>query len=378
MKPFIFSADAHIAEPPDLYRNALPAHLQQWALSTEVDGESIVILMGEQKILKVYRNFHDHKTGQLDCPDVRRLGGRNLDARLQDMVRDGVDAELCYPSLGLQLPRVLDREAARISHEAYNDWAWEYTDGLHDKLVAGAMIPVINMDDAMAELDRVLKMGYRAVCLPSVLFDCTPNYNQPDWDPFFAVCGEAGVPICLHTATGDMPIRAMRGPGAAVYNYVRLMNDAVNSVCLLAAGGVLDRNPKARILLSEYGAGWLLALGERMDEAYFGHAPMVQPKLGRLPSQILSEQVVLCLQNDLGALKTLREQGVGSMVFATDYPHSEGTFPYSQELVDKILTETPHLTQEEREAVLGQTAVKLFKIDMDKARNAKMPERAAA
>jgi predicted TIM-barrel fold metal-dependent hydrolase len=273
---------------------------------------------------------------------------------------------------------VLDREAARISHETYNDWAWDYTDGLHDKLVAGAMIPVRDLDDAMAELNRVLKMGYRAVCLPSVLFDDIPNYNQPDWDPIFALCGEAGVPICLHTATGDMPIRAIRGPGAAVYNYTRLMNDAVNTICLLAAGGVLERNPKAKILLSEYGAGWLLALGERMDEAYFGHAPMVQPKLERLPSQIVREQVVLCLQNDLGALKTLREQGVETLVFATDYPHSEGTFPYSQELVDKILTETPHLTQEERESVLGLNAVKLFKIDMDKARNATMPERVAA
>jgi predicted TIM-barrel fold metal-dependent hydrolase len=378
MKPFIFSADAHIAEPPDLYRDALPAHLQQWALSTEVDGDSIVILMGETKLLKVYRNFHDHKTGQLDCPDVRRLGGRNLDARLKDMERDGVDAELCYPSLGLQLPRILDREAARISHEAYNNWAWEYTDGLRDKLVATAMIPVRDMDDALAETKRVLAMGYRTICLPSVVFEGTPNYNDPVWDPIFALCGEAGVPICLHTATGDIPIRPMRGPGAAIFNYTRLMNDAVNSICLLTAGGVLDRNPKAKILLSEYGAGWLLALGERMDEAYHGHAPMVQPKLERMPSQIVREQVVLCLQNDIGALKTLREQGLETVVFATDYPHSEGTFPYSMELVDRMFDDVPELTQEEREAVLGKTAVKLFKIDMDKARNAKMPDRAAA
>lgn len=122
--------------------------------------------------------------------------------------------------------------------------------------------------------------------------------------------------------------------------------------------------------MSEYGAGWLLALGERMDEAYFGHAPMVQPKLERLPSQIVREQVVLCMQNDLGALKSAREQGIETIVFATDYPHSEGTFPYSSELVDKILDENivPDLTREEREAVLGTTAIKLFKIDIEKAR----------
>jgi len=373
MKPFIFSADAHIAEPPDLYVNNLPPHLQDWALSTDVEGDSIVIYLGKKKVLKVFRNFHDHKTGELACEDVRRLGGRNLKLRLQDMARDGVDAELCFPTLGLQLPRVHDPEAARLSARIYNDWAWDHLDGLREKLIPAAMIPVRDMDDAMAETRRVLAMGYRAICLPSVLFEGSPQYNDPAWDPIFALCGEAGVPIVIHTATGDLPIRAMRGPGAAVYNYTRMMNDAVNCITLLTAGGVLDRNPKAKIVLAEYGAGWLFALGERMDEAYFGHAPMVQPKLKRLPSQIVREQVVLCMQNDVGALKTLRQQGVETVVFATDYPHSEGTFPYSMELVGRMFNEVPELTQQEREAVLGMTAAKLFKVDIARARNVAVP-----
>jgi predicted TIM-barrel fold metal-dependent hydrolase len=373
MKPFIFSADAHIAEPPDLYVKNLPLHLRDWALSTDVEGDSIVVYLGKKKVLKVFRNFHDHKTGELACEDVRRLGGRNLKLRLQDMARDGVDAELCFPTLGLLLPRVLDPEAARLSARIYNDWAWEHLDGLREKLIPAAMIPVRDMGDAMAETRRVLAMGYRAICLPSVLFEGSPQYNDPAWDPIFALCGEAGVPIAIHTATGDLPIRAMRGPGAAVYNYARLMNDAVNCITLLTAGGVLDRNPKAKIVLAEYGAGWLLALGERMDEAYFGHAPMVHPKLKRLPSQIVREQVVLCMQNDVGALKTLRQQGVETVVFATDYPHSEGTFPYSMELVGRMFNEVPELTQQEREAVLGMTAAKLFKVDIAKARNVSVP-----
>jgi predicted TIM-barrel fold metal-dependent hydrolase len=368
MKPFIFSADAHIAEPPDLYVKNLPAHLQDWALSTDVDGNSIVIFLGKQQILKVYRNFHDHKTGKLDCPDVRRLGGRDLNLRLQDMARDGVDAELCFPTLGLQLPRVLDPEAARLSAIIYNDWAWDYLEGFRHKLIPVAQIPVRDMDDALAETRRVITKGYKAVGLPSVVFDGTPEYNDPVWDPLFALCGDAGVPIAIHTATGNLPIRAMRGPGAAVYNYTRLLNDAIHCICLLTAGGVLDRNPKARIVLAEYGAGWLMALGERMDEAYFGHAPMVQPKLNRLPSQIVREQVVLCMQNDVGALKTLRKQGLETVIFATDYPHSEGTFPYSMELVGRMFDEVPELSQAEREAVLGMTAAKLFKLDVEKAR----------
>lgn len=379
MKPFIFSGDAHLAEPPDLYRDALPEHLQQWALWTDVEGDSIVIKMGDQNLLKVYKNIHDHKTGKLDCPDVRRLGGRNLDLRLKDMERDGVDAELVFPGLGLTFGQIMDREAQRLSAQIYNDWAWAYTEGLRDKLVAAALLPFLDMDDTIAEAERVIAMGYRTVMIPSVLPDVAPQYNDPAWDRLFALCAEKEIPLCIHTATGYKNVRPMRGPGAAVYNYTSLLGDAINVIALLTAGGVLDRNPKAKVVLSEYGAGWLLALGERMDEGYFGHAPMVKPKLSRLPSQIVREQIVLCMQNDLGTLKTLRKQGVETVIFATDYPHSEGTFPYSQELVDKILDEEaiPGLTRAEREAVLGGTAIKLFKIDVDKARNAVVPEHAA-
>jgi len=376
MKPFIFSADAHLAEPPDLYRENMPTHLKDWAIHTEVEGDSIVIMMGEKKLLKVYRNFHDHKTGELGCEDVRRLGGRNLDMRLKDMERDGVDAELCYPGVGLTAGLITDAEALKHTCRIYNDWAWNYLDGLHEKLIAAAMIPHIDIDDAVTECERVIAMGYRTIMLPSVLPPESPQYNDPVWDRVFALCAKHELPICIHTSSGFKNIRPMRGPGAAVYNYTTLMCDAINVITLLTTGGVLDRNPGAKILLSEYGAGWLLALGERMDEGYFGHAPMVQPKLNRLPSQIVREQVVLCMQNDVGSLKTLREQGVETVVFATDYPHSEGTFPYSMELVGRMFDDVPELTQEERDAVLGLTACKLFKVDPDKARAARLPQAA--
>ena len=376
-KPFIFSGDAHIAEPADLYREALPANLQQWAIWTDAEDKNMLIKMGDKTLLKVSRDIHDHKTGKLDDPNVRRLGGRNLDMRLKDMARDGVDSELVFPGIGLVFGQILDREAQRISARTYNDWAWAYTEGLRDTLVAAALLPFLDMDDTIAEAERVIAMGYRTVMIPSVLPPEAPQYNDPAWDRLFALCGEKEIPICIHTATGYKNVRPLRGPGAAAFNYTTLMCDAINCVAMLTCSGILDRNPKTKVVLSEYGAGWLLAVGERMDEAYFGHAPMVQPKLNRLPSQIVKDQIVLCMQNDVGALKTLREQGVETVIFATDYPHSEGTFPYSMELVDRMFDDVPELTQEEREAVLGMTGVKLFKIDVEKARNPVLPAHAA-
>src|SRR3546814_16172587 len=76
------------------------------------------------------------------------------------------------------------------------------------------------------------------------------------------------------------------------------MNDAQRSVMYLAAGGVLDRNPDARVAFIESGASWLVALAERMDEVSVAHANFVRPKLDRMPSRILADQVWASFQHD--------------------------------------------------------------------------------
>ena len=75
--------------------------------------------------------------------------------------------------------------------------------------------------------------------------------------------------------TGNL--RALKGPGGALFNYTRQMNDAVDVITQLVGGGVLDRNPKAHILFAEHSAGWLWGLAERMDEVYHGHSNSVEP-----------------------------------------------------------------------------------------------------
>lgn len=377
LRPFLFSCDAHIAEPPDLFTSRLPADLQQWAIHGSADEKYRIVLIGDQEALKVKLNFHSHKTGQgddgpqedrsctddkenfiSDCAvDTKRRGARDLELRAADMDRDGVDAELVFPSLGLMLPRIPDRDGQRESCKVYNDWAWEYCAPLRERLIPAAMIPCIDLDDALEECKRTVAMGYAALCL----WEGMDNYNDPVWDPIFAFAGENDVPLVFHTGVGTTGIRALRGPGAAMYNYTRQMNDAVDIITALVAGGVLDRNPKAHILFAEHSAGWLWGLAERMDEIYEGHAPVVHPKLSRKPSQIIRDQVHCALQNDVGSVATRRGVGIDALLFATDYPHSEGTFPFSQQVVDRMFAENSDASMEDFVAVLGGNAARLFK-----------------
>ncbi|WP_226018989.1 hypothetical protein [Novosphingobium sp. FKTRR1] len=151
IRPFVFSCDAHVAEPPDLFISKMPAHLSGSVIRGEVQGDIRITRIGEQVILKINTNFHTHKTGEgdaafnaqsgenkatdrsctdaadnfvSDCAvDTKRRGARDLELRLADMDRDGVDAELVFPSLGLMLPRIADREGQRTACQIWNDWA---------------------------------------------------------------------------------------------------------------------------------------------------------------------------------------------------------------------------------------------------------------
>mgnify|MGYP003627397339 FL=1 len=383
MKPFLFSCDAHIAEPADLFSKNMPEHLSQFVIHGEKDGDYRITRIGDQVILKVKANFHAHKTGQNDAAfsaqteaaedrsctdarenfvsdcavDTRRLGARDLELRFQDMDRDGVDAELVFPSLGLMLPRIADREGQRVACQIYNDWAWDYCKASEGRLVPAAMIPCIDFEDALAECKRTAEMGYAAFCL----WEGLNNYNDARWDPIFAFAGENNIPLVFHTGVGDVNIRALKGPGAGMFNYTRQMNDAVDIITQLVGGGVLDRNPKAHILFAEHSAGWLWGLAERMDEIYHGHAPVIFPKLSRLPSQIIRDQVHCALQNDVGSVATRKGVGIGALLFATDYPHSEGTFPFSQKVVDRMMAENADASMDDFVAILGGNAARLFK-----------------
>lgn len=367
MKNFVFSCDAHIVEPLDLFTANLPEHLKQWAPNAEVDDKGMRLnKLGDTVVFKMPADFHSHKVGDANDLDTRRKGARDLVKRFTDMDRDGVDAELCFPSLGLLVSRITDAEASAACCRIYNDWAMEELKGLENKLIPAACIPLVNMEDAMTELDYVISKGYRALMMPPAGLDSMPTYNNAAWDPFVAKCAEHNIPLVFHTGVGNVNIRAIRGAGGAVFNYTRQMNDAVDVIAAMVGGGVLDRNPTAHILFVECGAGWLLGLAERMDEVYFGHAPMVQPKLSRKPSEIIRDQVHCSFQNDPSCLRTRDDLSINNFLFASDYPHSEGTFPFTKDVIKNTLEKNSDLTEEEIDLVLGGTAAKMFKIDYTK------------
>lgn len=358
MKPFIFSADAHIREPYDLYVKAMPERLKQYAIRAVKTERSIDTMIGDKLCIRVPMDWGKGKEQVTD----ERYGSHDLSLRIIDMDRDGIDAELLFPSLGLVNYLIENAEAELISAQAYNNWLYQHLEGHRERFVPAAIIPVRDLDNALAEFKRINSMGYTAAMLPVVPCEGIPLYNEEVWDPIFAYAADSKIPVIMHTGTGKVNIRAARGPGGALINYTRQMEDATNAIMYLVGGGVLDRNPGAKVVFAECGASWLVGLGERMDEVYHGHHHFVQPKLSRLPSRIVREQIVCAFQNDRNCVANRAAMGLETMIWASDYPHVEGTFPHSQKVIAKLF-EDVDITEEEKAAILGVTAAKLFRLN---------------
>lgn len=353
MKPFIFSADSHVREPNSLFMDGLPASLRPHAIRTVKEGDAL-ITRTDNKVIFTMRLAKNPDFG-----GTTRLGIHDLKGRLIDMEKDGIDAEIAFPSLGLWLYAIDDAEAELGQCELYNDWNDQYFSGYLDRFVRCGVLPVRNLDNAARELKRIAGKGFTAAMLPSVTPAGIPRYNDPAWDPVFHLAGELGVVLVLHTGTGAENVIAERGPGGAVINYSTQMNDGIAAVMYLVAGGVLDRNPKAKIAIIECGASWLAALAERMDEVYIGHDIFVRPKLSIMPSEIIRRQVSASFQHDRACIMSRSVTGTHALLWASDYPHNEGTFPHSQRVIDGLF-EGIDISEAEKADILGGNAQRLF------------------
>lgn len=359
-KPFVFSADSHIMEPADIFLEGLPASLKDHAIHSRKEGDFLITGTKDKIIHRLRVGQHREK----ELGDSQRRGIREIPGRLEDMELEGIDAEICFPSLGLWLYCIGDPEAEAESARLYNDWNNGFLGDHPNRFVRCGMLPVLDFSNTLAEMDYLGSKGYTAAMLPATTPEGLPKYNDEAWDPIFAKAAQLGIVFVMHTGTGLASVVVERGPGAAIINYTNQAMDAQTSAMYLVSGGVLDRNPDARVAFIESGASWLVALAERMDEVSVAHANFVRPKLSRTPSQIVDDQVWASFQHDRACITAAAAglPGAKNVMWGSDYPHAEGTFPISRQ-VQVELFEGLDVSDAVRRDILGLNAARLFGIE---------------
>src|SRR6185503_6199973 len=155
------------------------------------------------------------------------------------------------PNKGLLCFGSRDAEFAMAQARIYNDWIIEELGAHRRRFPPMAIVPTIEVADAVVEIERVGKLGFPGILLPvKPLFGPEnfddPNYNLPAYDPLWAAACAADLPVTFHVSTGRDP-RVARKNGGAVINLTwgaRAM--AISPVAHVCASGVLDRHPKLR------------------------------------------------------------------------------------------------------------------------------------
>jgi len=360
-KRALVSADNHVFEPVTLWQERLPASFRDRGPRVEERDGWVVMAIEGMPDRKLTRTSGESGSGETSATHEAglRAGGFDPDGRLRDMAIDGVVAEVIYPTFGLFIDMIPAPDLQMACAQVYNDWLAESFLHRPDVFVPAAVVPVRDVATARTELERVAQLGFKAAMIPTSAPEGA-RYNQPAYDPLWTVASDARMPLSLHTGTGALP-QFERGPGGAVINYAKVGLLSAETLCYFSASGVLERFPELHLVFVETGAGWFAYCCERMDEAYEEHRQWVNPKLDEPPSASVKRQCHVTLGADRAPLLTREITGIEPLMWASDYPHPEGTFPESQQVVERIFAGVP---EDELQAIVGGNAARLYGIEL--------------
>jgi predicted TIM-barrel fold metal-dependent hydrolase len=359
-KYFMVSADGHVQEPRNVFRSRLPEEYHDRL-------PSVVTKRGGEQFQKT-EGFRPAKLNWVEPlqghEKLRYESGRRPEERAAELAIDGCDAEVLFPNVGLAMWATRDASFSHLMCRAWNDWAWENYGPFNDRLSPMACIAPAALEDAIAEVQRCAALGFRGLCLP-----CKPafgppdvddpNYNLAEFEPLWDCISDVDLPVTFHVSTGRDP-RTSRSSGGAVINYtIHSLAPTMEPLVNLCASGVAERHPKLRFGAIEAGIGWVPWMLEAMDEAYRKHHMWVRPKLDGLPSDYFRRQGFASFQEDKPGLDLAREHRlVDNFLWANDFPHHEGSWPYSAQAIERTMGQ---LDDAERAKVLGLNAARIFR-----------------
>jgi predicted TIM-barrel fold metal-dependent hydrolase len=278
----------------------------------------------------------------------RPPGSRDVKLRLLDLDQEGVWGEVMYASIGLWCSLIEDKKLIRAAATAENEWLVSEIQGTApDRLVCSALMPLLDVDDAVDEVVHAADIGLKIISLPTGNPPGTRSWNDDMWEPLWAACDETNMVVGFHIGTDNGDQSAVhRGPGGAILNYVETTYGGQKVANMMVSGGALDRHPDLKVLISEGGATWVPFLGDRMNEAYRQHGMFVRPQLSRLPKEILYRQVYASFQHDETAPASMWAMGYQNVMFGSDYPHLEGTYGHTQKTLHELFDDvTPEVRQ---------------------------------
>ncbi len=364
-KPII-SADSHVCEPPSIFAERIDRRFRDRApklVHDEKRGDIIVVDGSKRPIPLALISAAGKAPEELSATGAvfenLHKGGWEPHARLADQDADGVAAEVIYPSVGMEICGVPDLDYKKACMDAYNLWLAEFCAAAPERLIGLGQTAMRTPQEGIADLRRIKELGLRGVMLPGI--PGVEDYDSPLYDPFWQAAIDMELPLSFHILTSREDLRLLNR-GSKLGSFLNLIRGNQDIMSMLVFGGVFMRNPQLKIVCVEADAGWAPHFMYRMDHAYKRHRHwMREGELERLPSAYFREHIYLTFQDDYSAFQVKHLLNLERIMWANDYPHSDSTWPWSQELIADAMAD---LSEAERERVLHDNVAHLYQLTL--------------
>ena len=353
MAKTIISADSHITEPPHCYidyidakwKDKAPRIIAEDGLSDSfvIDGMENPIPMGLVAAAGVPPSQRSKEAVVLF--DDLHLSGWNAKYRARDQDKDGIGAEIIYPTVGMVLCNHNDTEYKQACMLAYNRWLQEFCADEPMRVFGLGQTAVISVEQTIKDLREMKGMGFVGVMMPGhpgTDFD----YDDSRFNPLWETAIELDFPLSFHilTTRDTAPVR-----GQKINGFMSIIRGCQDVMGVFVFSGVFDRYPDLKLVCAEADAGWVPHYMYRMDHAYNYHRFWSKvPPLEKMPSEYFRENIAMTFQDDYIAFQDRDKMNIERLMWASDFPHSDSTWPNSQVVLKE---QTDGLTQREKDLI---------------------------
>jgi predicted TIM-barrel fold metal-dependent hydrolase len=165
---------------------------------------------------------------------------------------------------------------------------------------------------------------------------------------------DLGLILALHVGTDEPFTKKAARMGVGKASIDTKICAMQRGMADLIWGAIPQQYPRLRIVLVEGGIGWVASVLRSMDHWWADHRHWMEPKVDKPPSFYFKRQFWATFEDDRAGVLTRELIGVERLMWGSDYPHTEGTFPHSREQIAKDFAGIPDA--EVAQMVVGNAA----------------------
>ena len=371
MASIVVSADSHVLEPADLWTTRLDHRFRDRApqVVKHPSGPGYAFVAPGIRPFPVATGWGLGKSGkelqeQLSKGyEAARPSGWDPAERIKDQEIDGVAAEVLYTTLGMPLFALEDIELQQACFRTFNDWLAEYANYDRKRLHPIALISLEDVAHGAAELRRAVKLGLKGAMVWGEPPADRP-YTSTIYDPFWAAAQELEVPVSLHVITEKNQSKDVKLAGGGAISSISMtaIHSIQQTLCSLIFGRVLERFPRLQVVSAENDSGWVAHFMYRLDHFYQKFDTMSEKTaLPMKPSDYIRRQVWATFQDDPVGPVTTRLFGEDNFMWASDFPHSDSTWPNSLKVIADDFAGVPEAVKRK---IVFENAARLYRMDL--------------